>query len=70
MFYVKFSNLLCFMFLILLAVLYTIGKSFKNQNHVKFSNLLFQFPLCDGAHNAHNARTGDNLGPLVVKKSE
>ncbi|XP_063692487.1 CDGSH iron-sulfur domain-containing protein 1-like [Bolinopsis microptera] len=29
-----------------------------------------KFPLCDGAHNAHNARTGDNLGPLVVKKSE
>jgi CDGSH-type Zn-finger protein len=25
------------------------------------------FPLCDGSHNAHNAETGDNAGPLVVK---
>ena len=25
------------------------------------------FPLCDGAHAAHNAQTGDNVGPLVLK---
>ena len=24
------------------------------------------FPLCDGSHVAHNAATGDNVGPLVV----
>jgi len=29
-----------------------------------------QFPLCDGTHNEHNAKTGDNVGPLVVKKSK
>ncbi|XP_067940518.1 CDGSH iron-sulfur domain-containing protein 2 homolog [Watersipora subatra] len=28
-----------------------------------------KFPLCDGAHNLYNLRTGDNIGPLVVKKS-
>ena len=27
-----------------------------------------KFPYCDGAHNQHNAATGDNVGPLVVKK--
>ena len=27
-----------------------------------------QFPYCDGSHNEHNAKTGDNVGPLVVKK--
>jgi CDGSH-type Zn-finger protein len=25
-----------------------------------------KFPLCDGAHMAHNKQTGDNLGPLIV----
>ena len=24
------------------------------------------FPLCDGAHMAHNKETGDNVGPLIV----
>lgn len=24
------------------------------------------FPLCDGAHVAHNKDTGDNVGPLIV----
>mmetsp|Transcript_17464 Transcript_17464/g.41970 ORF Transcript_17464/g.41970 Transcript_17464/m.41970 type:complete len:100 (-) Transcript_17464:289-588(-) len=24
------------------------------------------FPLCDGAHMAHNKATGDNVGPLIV----
>ena len=28
-----------------------------------------KFPFCDGAHNQHNRRTGDNIGPIVVKKS-
>ena len=26
------------------------------------------FPYCDGSHVAHNKETGDNLGPLIVKK--
>ena len=25
------------------------------------------FPFCDGSHNAHNERTGDNAGPAVLK---
>jgi len=25
------------------------------------------FPLCDGSHNKHNAETGDNAGPLLIK---
>ena len=25
------------------------------------------FPLCDGSHVAHNAATGDNVGPWVLK---
>ena len=29
-----------------------------------------QFPLCDGAHNKHNEETGDNVGPLVLKRKE
>lgn len=29
---------------------------------------LFQWPYCDGAHGAHNKATGDNLGPVVVKR--
>ncbi|KAL6008011.1 hypothetical protein ACLOJK_033516 [Asimina triloba] len=27
------------------------------------------FPLCDGSHVKHNKATGDNVGPLLVKKS-
>ncbi|XP_014244872.1 CDGSH iron-sulfur domain-containing protein 2 homolog [Cimex lectularius] len=27
-----------------------------------------KFPYCDGSHGAHNAETGDNVGPVVVKK--
>lgn len=28
-----------------------------------------KFPYCDGAHNKHNEETGDNVGPLIIKKS-
>ncbi|XXG67305.1 hypothetical protein AAC387_Pa06g0683 [Persea americana] len=28
------------------------------------------FPLCDGSHVKHNKATGDNVGPLLVKKQE
>ncbi|KAI8794905.1 CDGSH iron-sulfur domain-containing protein 2 B [Biomphalaria glabrata] len=27
-----------------------------------------KFPLCDGAHNAHNKKTGDNVGPMCLKR--
>ena len=36
-----------------------------------FNTCLFfypQFPYCDGSHNAHNRETGDNVGPLIVKR--
>ncbi|KAI5077800.1 hypothetical protein GOP47_0007624 [Adiantum capillus-veneris] len=26
------------------------------------------FPLCDGTHAKHNKETGDNVGPLLLKK--
>ncbi|KAM4636349.1 CDGSH iron-sulfur domain-containing protein 1 [Discoglossus pictus] len=29
-----------------------------------------KFPLCDGAHTKHNEETGDNVGPLIIKKKE
>lgn len=29
-----------------------------------------KFPLCDGAHNKHNAETGDNVGPLLLRRAE
>uniref|UniRef100_A0A671DR37 CDGSH iron-sulfur domain-containing protein 2 n=1 Tax=Rhinolophus ferrumequinum TaxID=59479 RepID=A0A671DR37_RHIFE len=27
-------------------------------------------PACDGSHNKHNELTGDNVGPLILKKKE
>ncbi|KAK7082343.1 CDGSH iron-sulfur domain-containing protein 2 [Halocaridina rubra] len=29
-----------------------------------------KFPYCDGSHNAHNEKCGDNVGPLIIKKKE
>lgn len=29
-----------------------------------------QFPYCDGSHNSHNNTSGDNVGPLIIKKKE
>ncbi|KAL4631378.1 CDGSH iron-sulfur domain-containing protein 1-like [Arapaima gigas] len=29
-----------------------------------------KFPYCDGAHTKHNEETGDNVGPLIIKKKE
>ncbi|XP_076981398.1 CDGSH iron-sulfur domain-containing protein 1 [Tamandua tetradactyla] len=29
-----------------------------------------KFPLCDGSHTKHNEETGDNVGPLIIKKKE
>lgn len=28
-----------------------------------------KFPYCDGTHNTYNAESGDNVGPLVIKKA-
>uniref|UniRef100_UPI0037E77F67 CDGSH iron-sulfur domain-containing protein 1 n=1 Tax=Semicossyphus pulcher TaxID=241346 RepID=UPI0037E77F67 len=29
-----------------------------------------KFPYCDGAHAKHNDETGDNVGPLIIKKKD
>ncbi|KAM8909455.1 CDGSH iron-sulfur domain-containing protein 1 [Spinachia spinachia] len=29
-----------------------------------------KFPFCDGAHAKHNDATGDNVGPLIIKKKD
>jgi len=28
-----------------------------------------QWPFCDGSHNAHNKTCGDNVGPVVLKRT-
>jgi len=29
-----------------------------------------KFPLCDGSHNGYNLVTGDNVGPVIIKKKK
>ncbi|KAG7465219.1 hypothetical protein MATL_G00174020 [Megalops atlanticus] len=29
-----------------------------------------KFPYCDGSHTKHNEETGDNVGPLIIKKRD
>ncbi|XP_066524457.1 CDGSH iron-sulfur domain-containing protein 1 isoform X2 [Hoplias malabaricus] len=29
-----------------------------------------KFPYCDGAHAKHNEETGDNVGPLIIKRRD
>nr|ACI66167.1 CDGSH iron sulfur domain-containing protein 1 [Salmo salar] len=29
-----------------------------------------KFPYCDGSHTKHNEITGDNVGPLIIKKKD
>ena len=29
-----------------------------------------QFPFCDGSDTKHNEETGDNMGPLIIKKKD
>ncbi|XP_043912408.1 CDGSH iron-sulfur domain-containing protein 1 [Protopterus annectens] len=29
-----------------------------------------KFPMCDGSHTKHNEETGDNVGPLIIKRKE
>lgn len=29
-----------------------------------------KFPYCDGAHAKHNEETGDNVGPLIIKRKD
>lgn len=35
-----------------------------------FFLVFLQFPLCDGSHIKHNEETGDNVGPLIIKRKE
>ncbi|XP_064418794.1 CDGSH iron-sulfur domain-containing protein 1 [Latimeria chalumnae] len=28
-----------------------------------------KFPICDGSHTKHNEETGDNVGPLIIKRN-
>ena len=37
---------------------------------MKRNETFLQFPHCDGSHNKHNAETGDNVGPLIVKNEK
>jgi len=34
------------------------------------SLLSYQFPRCDGSHTQHNKETGDNVGPVVLKRKK
>ncbi|XP_035265710.1 CDGSH iron-sulfur domain-containing protein 1-like [Anguilla anguilla] len=29
-----------------------------------------KFPYCDGSHGKHNQETGDNVGPLIIKRRD
>nr|XP_005995160.1 PREDICTED: CDGSH iron-sulfur domain-containing protein 1 [Latimeria chalumnae] len=29
-----------------------------------------EFPYCDGSHTQHNEETGDNVGPLIIKRKD
>lgn len=40
-----------------------------NNQFTLFVFLFFQFPYCDGSHNEHNKETGDNVGPIIVKRA-
>ncbi|KAK7899463.1 hypothetical protein WMY93_020316 [Mugilogobius chulae] len=37
---------------------------------LRFLHLSPFFPYCDGAHTKHNDETGDNVGPLIIKRKE
>lgn len=54
-------------------------KKYRNRHAIAVQNyanslcyvfFFFQFPVCDGSHNKHNELTGDNVGPLILKKKE
>jgi len=34
------------------------------------SLISYQFPRCDGSHTQHNKETGDNVGPVVLKRKK
>jgi hypothetical protein len=39
-----------------------------DQHRTQCLIFLLQFPLCDGSHSKYNTETGDNVGPLVLKR--
>lgn len=55
------------------AVLLSTKGKFDKSNCVFASNVVqlwLQFPYCDGSHSKHNDETGDNVGPLIIKKKD
>lgn len=42
--------------------------TFNQPTPSSFSISSFQWPYCDGSHGLHNKETGDNTGPVVVKR--
>lgn len=55
------------------AVLLSTKGKFDKSNCVFPSNVVqlwLQFPYCDGSHSKHNDETGDNVGPLIIKKKD
>ncbi|CAD7672995.1 unnamed protein product [Nyctereutes procyonoides] len=41
-----------------------------NEINIEDLCLTKTFPACDGSYNKHNELTGDNVGPLILKKKE
>lgn len=55
----------------LVAHLFSVGL-LSTVSHLWFYRyyIFSQFPYCDGSHNSHNNTSGDNVGPLIIKKKE
>lgn len=61
----KACVIFCFLFVsVSLATL----SSHSLCQHFIFFFLILQFPVCDKSHLKHNELTGDNVGPLILKK--
>ena len=50
----------------------SISEAFKDKKQIAFCRCWKskKYPFCDGAHKKHNQETGDNIGPIVIKKDE
>ena len=50
----------------------SISEVFKEKKQIAFCRCWksAKWPNCDGAHKQHNKETGDNIGPLVIKKDD